>query len=94
MSTVIFENEKAIFYLNLRDVFASLEDYSSCGRTKDAADLANILESSSSEPKRIPSEKGFFGYILLDLLSKNKGSVFCKVCQKTYPKGARRRKIK
>jgi len=85
MSTVIFEIEKAIFHLNLRDVFASLQDYSSCGRVKDAADLVNILEASSSEPKSIPSEKGFFGYILLDLFSKNKGSVFCKVCQKTYP---------
>ena len=82
MSTAIFETEKAIFHFDLQDVFASLQDHSPFD--PDAADLVNILESSSSETRRIPSEKGFFGYIVVDLLSKNKGFVFCKDCQKTY----------
>ncbi len=82
MSTVSFETGKAIFHLDLQDVFASLQDHSSCDQ--DATDLVNILESSSSETRRIPSEKGFFGYIVIDLLGKNKGFVFCKPCQKTY----------
>ena len=82
MSTTIFETEKAIFYFDLQDVFASLQDHSSCDR--DAAELVNVLESSSTEITRIPSENGFFGYIAVDLLSKEKGFVFCKDCQKTY----------
>ena len=82
MSTVIFETGKAIFHFHLQDVFASLQDHSSCDQ--DATDLVNILESSSSETRRIPSEKGFFGYIVVDLLGKDKGFVFCKDCQKTY----------
>jgi hypothetical protein len=49
MSTAIFETGKAIFHLSLHDVFASLQHYSSCGRLKDAIDLVNILEASSSE---------------------------------------------
>ena len=47
MSTTIFESEKAIFHFDLQDIFASLQEHSSCDR--DAADLVNILESSSSE---------------------------------------------
>ncbi len=82
MSTVIFETEKGIFHFDLQDVSASLQDHSSCDQ--DATDLVNILESSSSETRRIPSEKGFFGYIVVDLLSKDKGFVFCKDCQKIY----------
>ena len=82
MSTVIFETGKAIFHFDLQDVSASLQDHCSCDR--DTADLVNILESSSSETRRIPSEKGFFGYIVIDLLGKDKGFVFCKDCQKTY----------
>ena len=82
MSTTIFETEKAIFHFDLQDVFVSLQDHSSYDR--DAADLVNILESSSSETRRIPSEKGFFEYIVVDLLGKDKGFVFCKDCQKTY----------
>ena len=82
MSPAIFETEKAIFHFDVQDVFVSLQDHSSCDR--DAADLVNILESSSSETRRIPSEKGFFGYIAVDLLSRDKGFVFCKGCQKTY----------
>ena len=82
MSTVIFETKKAIFHFDLQDVFASLQDHSSCDQ--DATDLVNILESFSSETRRIPSEKGFFGYIVIDLLSRDKGFVFCKDRQKTY----------
>jgi hypothetical protein len=82
MNTVIFETGKAVFHFDLQDVFASLQDHSSCDR--DAADLVNILEPSSSETRRIPSEKGFFGYIVVDLFSRDKGFVFCKDCQKTH----------
>ena len=82
MSTVIFETEKAIFHFDLQDVSAFLQDPSSCDQ--DATDLVSILESSSSETRRIPGEEGFFGYIVVDLLGKDKGFVFCKDCQKTY----------
>jgi hypothetical protein len=82
MSTVIFETKKAIFHFDLQDISASLQDHSSCDQ--DATDLVSILESSSSETRRIPGEKGFFGYIVVDLLGKDKGFVFCKDCQKTY----------
>jgi len=82
MSTTIFETEKGIFHFDLQDVFASLQEHSP--RDPDAADLVNILESSSSKTRRLPGEKGFFGYIVIDLLSQEKGFVFCKNCQKTY----------
>lgn len=72
MSTVIFETEKAIFHFDLRDVFGSLQGNSFCDR--DAADLVNILESSPSATRRVPSEKRFFGYIVVDLPIKDKDS--------------------
>jgi hypothetical protein len=83
MSTGFFETEKAIFHFELREVPSCLRDHSD-DQLEEATDLLNILKSSSSEPKKISGEKGFFGYILLDLLSKNGGFAFCKACQKTY----------
>ena len=64
MSTAIFVAEKGIFHFDLQDVFASLQDHTIGDR--DAADLVSILKSSSSEARIIPSEKGFFGYIVVD----------------------------
>jgi hypothetical protein len=34
--------------------------------------------------RKAPPENEFFDYVVLDLLGKGKGSIFCKTCQKTY----------
>jgi hypothetical protein len=84
MDTVIFETETAIFQFNLLDVKKILARYSFQEQAQDAAHILKILGSSSNDIKKIPIENEFFAYIVLDLLGKGKGSVFCKSCQKTY----------
>jgi hypothetical protein len=84
MSTVIFETESGIFSFDLGNVLNSLARYSTEHEVREAADLLEILESTLGDVRKVPSENGFFGYIVLELLGKSKGSVFCKACKKEY----------
>jgi hypothetical protein len=82
MHTVIFETQNATFYFNVSDAISSLKYYAIEHKVSEAAQLLLSIESSSAESIKISSH--YFGYIVLDLLGKGKGSVFCKPCQKTY----------
>jgi hypothetical protein len=82
MNTVIFETQNATFYFDLPDVITSLKYYAIEHKVGEAAKLLLTIESSSSESIKISNE--YFGFIVLDLLGKDKGSIFCKACQKTY----------
>jgi hypothetical protein len=82
MHTVIFETQNAIFYFDVPDAVSSLRFYAIEHKVSEAAKLLLSIESSSSEPITLSNE--YFGYIVLDLLGKEKGNVFCKPCQKTY----------
>jgi hypothetical protein len=85
MRTVIFETENATFYFDASDAISSLNYYAIKHKVSEAAKLLLSIESSSSESIKILSH--YFGYIALDLLSKGRGSIFCKPCQKTYLPG-------
>jgi hypothetical protein len=82
MPTVIFETQNAIFYFDVPDAISSLTYYAIEHKVSEAGKLLRSIESSSSESIKISSH--YFGYIVLDLLGKGKGTVFCKPCQKTY----------
>ena len=82
MRTVMYKNDNAIFDFVLPDAISSLRYYAFEHRVSEAAKLLLSIESSSSESIKISSH--YFGYIVLDLLGKGKGNVFCKSCQKTY----------
>lgn len=82
MHTVIFETQNAILYFDAPDAISSLEYYAIEHKVSEAAQLLLSIESSSSESTKISFR--YFGFIVLDLLAKRKGSVFCKPCQKTY----------
>ena len=82
MHTVIFETQNAKFYFDAADVISSLKYYAIEHKVSEAAELLLSIESSSSQSIKISSK--YFGYIVLDLLGKGKGSVFCKPCEKNY----------
>ena len=82
MNTVIFETQNAIFYFDASDAISILKYYAIDHNVSEAAKLLLSIESSSSESTKISSD--YFGYIVLDMFGKGKGSVFCKPCQKTY----------
>jgi len=82
MNTVIFETQNAIFYFDASDAVSSLKYYAIEHKLSEAAKILLSIESSSSESTKISNE--YFGFIVLDLLGKRKGSVFCKPCKNTY----------
>ena len=84
MTTVIFETDNAIFSFDLADVQDLLSCYSSEHQVEEATDLLKVLESMPGDIRKVPPENEFFDYVVLDLLGKGKGSIFCISCQKTY----------
>ena len=82
MRSVIFETQDATFYFDAPDAISSLKYYAIEHKVSEAAELLLSIESPSSEFTQISSH--YFGYIVLDLLGKGKGSVFCKFCEKNY----------
>ena len=82
MRTVTFETPNATFFFDALDAISSLKYYAIEHKVSEAAKLLLSIESSSSESIKISSH--YFGYIVLDVLRKDKGSVFCKPCQKNY----------
>jgi len=81
MRTVIFETQNAIFKFELPDVISHLKYYSD-QNVRQATELLKTISLSSSEVINIESD--YFGYVVLNLIKSDKGSVFCKSCQKTY----------
>ena len=81
MNTVIFETPNVIFKFELPDVISHLKYYSE-QNVREATDLLETIPSSLSEVIKITSD--YFGYIVLNLLKDDKGSIFCKTCQKNY----------
>jgi len=82
MNTVIYKADNAIFTFNLNDVTECLMQFN------DTTDTFNKLlhHISSSPPGKITIPEGYadFRYIVLDLIKKEKGSITCKACNKTY----------
>jgi hypothetical protein len=84
MAKVYHETENAILYFDLCDVRQYLEYHISEYEVDEATTLINFLSSEVAESIKIPDEYGYFGYIALDLIRGSKGTVYCKICGKTY----------
>ena len=84
MKTVVYENENALFEFSIDDVKECLNFCVSEYKVDKAAQILDLLKRSEGKRIKIPEEKSYFGFIVLDLLSKNKGTALCKICQKAY----------
>jgi len=84
MATVYHETENAILYFDLRDVRQYLEYHASEYEFDEDTTLMSFLSSQAQESIKIPDEYGYFGYIAMELIRGSKGSVYCKICGKTY----------
>jgi len=81
MTNVTYETENAIFTFSLNAVTKALK---TANQTEELVKLLQFLTSSPPDSITIPKGYSHFGYIALDLLTKGKGSVTCKTCNKTY----------
>jgi hypothetical protein len=82
MTTVIYETDNAIFSFTSTDVTECITQ--SNNKTEHLNKLLQQLTSSPSDLITIPKEYTDFAYIALDLIEKGKGSITCKICNKTY----------
>ena len=73
---VSYKTQNAAFSFDLPDVIDSLRYYATKHNVNEAANLIQSIELSSLEITEVSSP--YFGYIVLDLLKKGKGSIFCK----------------
>ena len=82
MTTVTYETDNAIFTFNLNNVTECLMQ--SNDTTDTFNKLLHHLTSSPPDLITIPKQYTDFAYIALDLIEKGKGSVTCRICNKTY----------
>jgi hypothetical protein len=82
MKEVTYETDNAIFSFTSTDVNQSITQ--SSNKTEHLNKLLHHLTSSPPGVIPIPKQTTDFAYIALDLIEKGKGSVTCKVCNKTY----------
>jgi len=82
MSTIVYETEITTFSFELDEITEILNR--SENRTEERDKLLTFLRSSSDDSIKIPEKCDYFSSIALDFLSEGKGSVFCKLCSKTY----------
>jgi hypothetical protein len=82
MKEVIYKTDNATFSFSSTDVTQSITQ--SNNKTEHLNKLLHLITSSPSDSITIPKEYTDFAYIALDLIEKGKGSVTCKICNKTY----------
>jgi len=81
MKIVKYETTDAVFQFALQDVVTGLNSRAPDDDTKE---LMDFLAVQPGDVIDIPQEKKSFLYAALDLLASNKGSVFCKACERGY----------
>jgi len=84
VKTILYETKNGVFEFNLFDVEDCLKTNISEYDVEEAKEILSFLSSSSGERITIPEKYDYFGHIALDLINDNKGSVTCKICNRTY----------
>ncbi len=84
MNAVIFNTVNAVFEFDQKEVKELIARKKSEYDLDEVAKLLELIADKSNESIVIPQEPVYFGYIAMDLIAADKGSVFCKACNKTY----------
>jgi hypothetical protein len=82
MSTLVYETETAAFSFERDEITQFLNRSKNTSQERD--DLLNLISSSTDDSIKIPEECDYFASITLNLVDEGKGSVTCKLCNKTY----------
>ena len=87
MKTIIFKTENAVFEFSRKDVLEHLNLLATEHDGDEAVRLLKLISTASGLTILIPTEHDHFGYIALELIAAEKGSVTCTACGKTYKAG-------
>ena len=84
MIAIIFENQNALFEFNQKDVSEHLQALTTEHDINEAASLLKLIKSASSQATFMLRDLHYARCVVMDLVAAGKGSVTCKVCDKTY----------
>ena len=84
MKTVIFQTENALFKFDKKEVIDHLSSPESRYDSYEVSQLLKLISTDSDEIYLSSDGHHYFGYVVLDLISGGKGSILCKICDKTY----------
>jgi len=84
VATICYETESGIFEFEYEDVVKKLNHYAQKEHFEEAIELLNIISTPTSDKINIPEEFQFILHIVSELIREEKGSIKCKICEKTY----------
>jgi len=84
MRTILFKTENAVFEFSRKDVKEHLIILTAENSADEAVWLLELISTASGETILIPNEHDYFGYVALELIDAEKGSVTCVACGKIY----------
>ena len=87
MKSVIFNNENGMCQFSISNVLEYFKSSKTETNMPEADSILEYLSKTNEDPVTIPVEYDYFGFIALELVESGKGSVTCKMCNKTYPAG-------
>jgi len=84
VAIICYETESGIFEFDYEDVIKKLNHYAEEEHFEEAIELLTIISKPISDKINIPEEFQFILHIISELIREEKGSVKCKICDKTY----------
>jgi hypothetical protein len=84
MATVSYQTENGIFRFTVEEVKEYIDRYETQYDTSDVTVLLYSLSLTSGDSITMPKELSLFPYIALSLIKDSKGTVYCRICRKTY----------
>jgi len=87
MRIIVFKTENAVFEFSRKDILEHLNFLATKHDGDETVRLLKLISTASGETILIPNEHDYFGYIALELIAAEKGSVTCTACGKTYKAG-------
>lgn len=84
MKTVNYNTENAVFQFAQSDVLDHLISLVTEANLPEVDMIEKYISTSQQDPVTIPVAFEYFNVVALDLIKKNKSSVTCKLCDKTY----------
>jgi hypothetical protein len=84
MAKIRYKTKGGIFEFDHEDVLEKLTHYAKEEHIEEAIELIDIISPPTNDKINIPEDFRFIVYVIFDLLMNEKGSVKCKLCDKTY----------
>ena len=84
MQTVTYDTENASFTFRMGEIADQVSICLSEYKLEEVINILDYLARSEDPSITVPGENSYFGFVVLDLIALGKGSVHCKLCERSY----------